>query len=143
MQTIKVEQSDIICVTAAVLSRNNQVLIAQRKSTDRLAGCWEFPGGKLEKGESPRACLRRELKEELGIETQIGSFLGESLHHYPHGAIKLMVYRVYWKGGHMVVNDHACIKWVATAQLKQYDFAPADEPFVQLVSDGSIALEND
>lgn len=65
-------------VTAAVIEKDGRVLIAQRKTGDALAGKWEFPGGKLEPGETPEACLRRELREEFGVETEIGDFICSS-----------------------------------------------------------------
>ena len=62
-------------VTAAILIRENKVLIAQRKITDNQGGKWEFPGGKIQGGESPRECLKREMREEFGINVSVGEFL--------------------------------------------------------------------
>lgn len=66
----------IIKVTAAILENDGRILIAQRKSSDHLSGKWEFPGGKIEHGETPEECLARELKEEFDIYVTIGDFLG-------------------------------------------------------------------
>jgi 8-oxo-dGTP diphosphatase len=133
MQMAKADKSDYIRVTAAVILQAEQVLIAQRKATDRLAGLWEFPGGKIESGESPEVCLARELREELGIEVRIGHFLGETTYRYPHMAIKLMVYRAYWTGGALMPTDHARCEWVPIRKLNTFSFAPADIPFVEML----------
>ena len=86
-------------VTGAILFRGGKLLIARRPTADNLANKWEFPGGKVEAGETPEACLARELDEELGIEVRVGAFLGESVYHYEHGAIRLLAYRTSWKTG--------------------------------------------
>ena len=83
----------MISVTAAVLIHKGRILIARRPRGDRLAGYWEFPGGKLEKGETPQACLRRELYEEFGIRTRIGPFIDQNEYHYDHIAVRLLFFR--------------------------------------------------
>lgn len=118
-------------VTAAILVKDGKILIARRKADDRQANKWEFPGGTVEPGETPQACLKREMQEEFGITVSVGRFLGESVYHYDHGAIKLLAYRANWISGKMVLKDHADCRWVPAAQLAEYDFAPADIPFVE------------
>ena len=129
---------EYVRVTAAVMMQGDRVFIAQRKATDRLAGLWEFPGGKIEPAESPEDCLVRELKEELGIDARIGSYLGQSTYRYPHVAIKLLAYRVYWMGGDLTPSDHARCEWVPVKNLPDYSFAPADIPFVEMLIDGRL-----
>jgi 8-oxo-dGTP diphosphatase len=131
---------NLVSVTAAILIKGDKVFIAQRKSTDHLAGKWEFPGGKIEPGETPEACLRRELQEEFGIDTQIGHFLAESVYHYEKISIRLLAYQATLSAGTLAPNDHDAIAWVAIHQLDQYDFAPADVPFVKMLKGGQIAL---
>ncbi|BBO85021.1 hypothetical protein DSCO28_55870 [Desulfosarcina ovata subsp. sediminis] len=97
---------DIIKVTAAILEKNSRIIIAQRKNSDHLSGLWEFPGGKIEPGESPEACLSRELKEELDIDVTVGEFLGSSFYHYDHISIELLAYRASWVSGTISMNDH-------------------------------------
>jgi len=123
-------------VTAAVIERDGTVLIGRRKKADRFGGVWEFPGGKLEPGESPEAGLRRELKEELGLETSVGPFLG--LFPYVSGplAIELMAYRVTIRGGELVLTDHDEIRWVRTADLPGYGFVEPDLPLVAILVGG-------
>ena len=117
-------------VTAAILEKDGKILIARRKADDRQAGKWECPGGTLEAGETPQACLQREMKEEFGIGVTVGRYFGQSVYQYDHGAIRLMAYRASWTSGSITLNDHADYRWVSPEQLSNYDFAPADIPFV-------------
>ncbi len=118
-------------VTAAIIIKGHEVLIAKRPAGDRLSGKWEFPGGKIEAGESPEECLRRELAEELGIEACVGDFFAESVYHYEHGAIELLAYFVEWISGDICLRAHDEVKWVAMKELGQYDLAPADIPIME------------
>lgn len=118
-------------VTAAFLEKDEKILIAQRKAGDTLGGKWEFPGGKLEAGETPEACLARELMEEFGVETRIGEFICASKFEYKHLPIELLVYRAYHLSGEFRLHDHDRLEWVTLAELKQYDFSSADIPVVE------------
>jgi mutator protein MutT len=91
--------SGMICegvVTAAIIQRNDFVLLARRSCGQKLAGFWEFPGGKVEVGETPESCLVRELDEELGIEVEVHRKFAESLHQYDHGDFRIIAYIVDW-----------------------------------------------
>jgi len=125
-----------ITVTAAVLEKDGRVLIARRKRGDRLADKWEFPGGKIEEGETPEACLRRELQEEFGIDVAVGGFVGQSCHRYPHGEIELLAYRATHLSGDFQLHDHEEIHWVHPADLHRYDVSAADIPIVKLLLEG-------
>ena len=81
-------------VTAAILMKNGRVLVAQRRGTDKLAGKWEFPGGKIENHETPKQCLIREMKEEFDIKVSIGKFFGESVYRCETGTIQLLAYHI-------------------------------------------------
>ncbi|MFZ0727948.1 MAG: NUDIX domain-containing protein [Desulfobacterales bacterium] len=129
-----------IKVTAAILEKDGQIIIAQRRSTDHLAGKWEFPGGKIEAGETPEECLARELNEEFEIEVSVGVFLGSNIHHYDHISIELLAYRVFWNGGKINSTDHKDYKWVTIGELDQFDFATADKPFVEKLRRGEIEV---
>lgn len=129
-----------IKVTAAILEKDGRIIIAQRKSKDHLAGKWEFPGGKIEAGETPEECLSRELNEEFEIEVSIGVYLGSNIHHYDHISIELLAYRAFWDGGKINSTDHKDYKWVTIEELDQFDFAPADKPFVEKLRRGEIEL---
>jgi len=123
-------------VTAAVMERDGRVLIARRKRGDRMENKWEFPGGKLERGETPEACLRREMREEFGIDIAVGPLVGRSLHAYPHGTIDLMAYRVTHLSGDFRLHDHEEILWVRPSDLKSYDFSAADVPIAAILMRG-------
>ncbi len=121
----------MIDVTAAIWIENGRVLIARRRPEASQAGLWEFPGGKVRLGESPEQCLKREIREEIGIEIAVGEFFGESIYAYEDKTIRLLAYRVRATGGELSVNDHAELAWVAMADLGRYRFCPADVPFTE------------
>ena len=120
-------------VTAAIIIKDNKVLIAKRAKNEKQAGKWEFPGGKLEPNESLKDCLIRELKEELNISIEIVDYFGESRYDYAQGFIKLIGYYVKWTGGEPRLTVHDEIRWVDKNDLANYDFAPADIPFVKML----------
>jgi 8-oxo-dGTP diphosphatase len=128
----------MIDVTAAILIKDDKVFIAKRKPGGKLPDKWEFPGGKVESGESPRECLQREMQEEFGIDIRVGRFLGESVYHYPHGTIRLLAYQAAWRGGDLSLKDHAEYAWVKCDRLEGFDFAPADLPFVHKLISGQM-----
>lgn len=121
----------MIDVTAAVLIENGRVLIARRRPGASQAGLWEFPGGKMRPGESPAQCLKREIREELGIEIVVGEFFGESVYAYEDQTVRLLAYRVRVESGELSANDHAELLWAAMADLGRYRFCPADVPLVE------------
>ncbi len=125
-----------ITVIAAIMEREGTILIARRKRGDRQAGKWEFPGGKLEEGETPEVCLRRELQEEFSIDVVVGGFVGHSSHRYSHREIELLAYRVTHLSGDFQLHDHEEIRWVLPADLPSYDFSAADIPIVTLLIEG-------
>jgi 8-oxo-dGTP diphosphatase len=96
-----------------------------------LAGLWEFPGGKLENGETEQECLRRELEEELGIKVKVGEFFMENNHDYGTKSILLKAYFCDLFSGNITLNDHDMIAWVTKKELQNYEFAPADVPFIK------------
>jgi len=128
-------------VTAAVIIKDNSVLIAQRAADDKLAGKWEFPGGKTEPGETPQDCLKREIKEELDVDIDVLNFFGESIYTYQTGTIKLMAYWCKWISGDFTLKVHSQIVWVKQSELDFYDFAPADIPLVEKLRQ-SLILES-
>lgn len=119
----------MIRVTAAIIEKDGKFLIA-RKRVGALAGMWEFPGGKIEPGESPEECLKREILEEFGMEITVGQHLATSQYTYPHIAIELMGYHATYQSGELTLTDHDRIEWVTPTGMENYTFAPADLPLV-------------
>jgi len=116
-------------VTAAVIERGGCVLIGKRKRGRRFAGNWEFPGGTLEEGETPEECLKRELREELDIEVDVGELFCSSTAEYgPGWTVRLLAYRATVISGTFSLNDHEEIRWVRPADLVGYDLPAADRP---------------
>ena len=119
-----------VVVAAAVVIREGRVLLTRRAEGQHLAGMWEFPGGKLEEGESPEEALARECREECGIDVDVGEILDVTHHRFPENDVLLLFYRCRLRGGevrHLQVADHA---WVQPAELDRYPLPPADDRVV-------------
>ena len=124
----------MISVLAGILRKNNKILIGRRAPHEKAPGLWEFPGGKMEDDETPEECLKRELKEELGIEADIGALFTEYIYRYPHVTYKLYFYYVDNFSGNLEYNAHDRLEWIGTDQFKDYDFLPGDQPVLKLLS---------
>ena len=136
--------TELLPVAAAIIFRKNEVLVARRRKGLHLEGLWEFPGGKIEPGESPEQCLERELMEELGIQCSIHSFLGESVYAYSKKTVQLLGYRGFFVQGTFRLVDHSEVRWVEVREsLLSLDWAPADIPLVRMVVErGAPSLKN-
>jgi 8-oxo-dGTP diphosphatase len=131
----------VIRVVAAVIVRDGKVLIGQRRKTDSHGLKWEFPGGKVERGEKPQAALERELEEELGIQARIGPELGRHEHSYPSRAtIQLAFYLVREFGGEPQSLAFETIAWEDPKRLTSYDFLQGDVDFVKRLAAGTLVL---
>ena len=119
-----------IIVIAGLISDNGKFLIAKRNLKKSLGGFWEFPGGKLSNNETPEACLKRELMEELHIDSEVGRYLCKNTHEYDNFTIELHLYEVTSFSGALVLTEHEDIQWVGIEELDKYDFAPADLPII-------------
>ena len=123
-----------VVVAAAVVIREGRVLLTRRREGQHLAGMWEFPGGKLEVGESPEAAVVRECREECGIEVEVTEILDVTHHRYPEKDVLLLFYRCALVSGeveHLEVADHA---WVAPSELGDYPLPPADARVVARIA---------
>lgn len=120
-------------VAAAIAIRGNRVLVTRRAPGQKLAGVWEFPGGKLEAGETPQTCIVRELFEELSIACEADEVLTQNLHTYPGGAINLIAVRVRMASDDWQLSVHDEARWVSATELMDLDLAPADIPIAETV----------
>ena len=122
-------------VVAAVIERDGQILIGQRKAGEWHAFKWEFPGGKVEPGETPDAAIRRELEEELGIHATIGPPITEYEYTYPgRSIIRLMFYSVSKFDGEPQNRAFEEIRWEKREVLPTYDFLEGDVDFVRALA---------
>jgi len=127
----------VIKVVAAVIERCGRILVGQRRKSDSHGLKWEFPGGKVERGEAAPAALARELEEELGIQAQVGPEMVRFFHAYPKRAtILLMFFKVTDFRGDPQSLAFERIEWVAPNQLPDYDFLEGDVDFVRRLAAG-------
>ena len=127
----------VIVVAGALIDADGRVLITKRPIGKEMAGLWEFPGGKIEEGETPEQALIRELKEELNIETK-GSCLAPlsfASHQYEkfHLLLPLFICRRWW--GNILALESQEVRWVSPKNLRDFDMPPADEPLVSMLRD--------
>jgi len=120
-----------IHVTCAIIERDGLVLAAQRSATMSLPLKWEFPGGKIEPGELPDQCLRRELIEEMGISINIGRELSRKTHRYPTITVTLYPFVCDIESGDITLHEHAAIIWLPPQELHTLDWAEADIPVIK------------
>ncbi|WAC48191.1 8-oxo-dGTP diphosphatase MutT [Asticcacaulis sp. SL142] len=127
----------ILVVAAALVDDDGSVLIAQRPEGKQLAGLWEFPGGKVEAGETPEAALIRELHEELGITVKqacLAPFVFAS-HTYEAFHLLMPLYLIRRWEGQPTAIEHQAIKWVKAKDMRNYPMPPADDPLVAYLID--------
>lgn len=125
-----------IPVTGAVLLRDGLILAAQRGPDKALPGLWEFPGGKIERDESPEESLARELAEELLCEATVGTHITTTAYEYSFGIVELSTYWCELINGEPELTEHAEICWLKPHELTSLEWAPADIPTVELISEG-------
>src|SRR6476659_7756201 len=129
----------VIKVVAAVIERNGQILVGQRRKSDSHGLKWEFPGGKVEKGEAPAAALARELEEELGIQARVGREIVRYFNENPKRAkILLIFYSVTEFSGEPQSLAFESIVWETPQKLPTYDFLDGDVDFVKRLANGDF-----
>jgi mutator protein MutT len=126
-----------IDVAIGVVQRDGRILICQRKSEDTFGGLWEFPGGKLEPGETLEACLAREMMEELAIEVKIVKKLTTIQHQYPRSRVTLHPFLCEHASGEPKLIECQQIKWVRAEELTVHEFPPANESLVMEIIEQS------
>jgi len=117
-----------IYVSCAIIQQENNVLAVQRSARMSLPLKWEFPGGKIEKNETPEECLRRELKEELALDVRVREALEPMRHAYPIFTVILYPFICIIKTGEIVLHEHAAFVWLPPSKLSALDWAEADRP---------------
>lgn len=120
-----------IHVTCAIIEQDGLVLAAQRSADMNLPHKWEFPGGKIDPGESAEECLRREMIEEMGIRVSVGKSLPATTHQYPKFAVTLYPFICSIASGEIVLHEHAAIDWLPPEDLPTLDWAEADVPVIE------------
>ena len=120
-----------INVVAAIIINKNRILIGKRKDEDIGGGKWEFPGGKIEIGETNSEALERELYEELGISAKIGKELMNYEHMFKTTIYNISFMEIIDYEGEIRNNAHSEIKWVKFSNLLKYDFISGDDRFIQ------------
>jgi 8-oxo-dGTP diphosphatase len=126
-------------VAAALIVRGGEVLIGQRRPNQPMASQWEFPGGKIEAGESPEEALARELEEELGIHAVIGPKVTHIRHNYRHGgAVDLQFFAVHEFTGEIENRIYHEVRWAKLEDLPAYDFLAADRGLIRDLAAGKL-----
>jgi 8-oxo-dGTP diphosphatase len=128
-----------IDVVGAVIINQGLILCAQRGPGGSLAGLWEFPGGKIEPGESPEAALQREIAEELRCTVEVRDRIETTSHQYEFGMVTLTTFYCVLIAGWPTLTEHAAVQWLAPADLSTLEWAPADVPAVEAIQ-GDLAL---
>ena len=124
-----------IDVVGAVILRRGRVLCAQRGPGGHLAGLWEFPGGKIEGGERPRAALAREIVEELRCQVAVGDEVTTTTYEYEFGTVALTTFYCDLVSGEPDPTEHAQVQWLAPEEMDSLTWAPADVPAIRLIQD--------
>lgn len=127
-----------IVVVGAVIVKDGKILCAQRGPSGSLAGMWEFPGGKIEPGETAREALEREITEELECQVSVGTEVTTTRHEYDFGVVTLTTFYCELTDGTPNLTEHSEVRWLAPHDLRTLNWAPADIPAIdRIVTDFS------
>lgn len=123
---------------AIILDKEGRLLICQRPLGKHLALLWEFPGGKIEVGETAEQCVIRECKEELDANIEVCAKYGETSHLYENTAVHIEFFICRITKGEPFNKEHPQIKWVNVKELANYEFCPADKEIIEKLSQGDL-----
>jgi 8-oxo-dGTP diphosphatase len=124
-----------LLVAAALVEQDGRILMSRRRPDQSLPGCWEFPGGKIESGESPERALAREIEEELGCTVQVGSIFQVVFHAYDRFDLYMLVYRCLISGGTPSARTVAEVGWFERAAIPGLPLPPADYPLARRLAE--------
>ena len=125
----------MITVVAALIEKDNKVLIAKRSTGDKnVLGKWEFPGGKVKEEEKEETAIEREIKEEFEITIKVNSFITNVVYNYPKKIVDLRLYKCEYISGKFNLHDHSEYVWIEKEKLLEYDLAPADTPLAKYIN---------
>lgn len=125
-----------ILVVAALIKKDNNVLIARRSTGDEnVLGKWEFPGGKVEPNETEGHAIEREIKEEFELDIKANKYITNNVCEYPTKIVNLRLYECEYISGEFKLHDHSEYKWVNINELLNYDLAPADIPLAKYLKE--------
>ena len=122
-------------VAAVIINENNDIFCAKRKNQGELALKWEFPGGKIEKGETQQEALFREINEEFSSKIEVGNYIMTVYHQYKNFFITMHAYYAKVIEGDLRLNEHTDYKWLKKSELHSLDWAEADVPIVKFIID--------
>ena len=142
MKSRNLPKSSPIIVAAAIIQQEERFLLTRRKPESDLGGLWEFPGGKKEAGETLEGCLRREVKEELGVEISEPQLFHSLRHQYPEKAVELHFFTCSIIQGNPQSLDCAEIAWVHKHDLISHEFPPADIPVLKKIMQAECSKES-
>lgn len=125
----------MVQVIAGVIEKEGKILIAKRSVDTRFAGKWEFPGGKLEEGESHEACLKREIKEECNIDVDVKNKICFNRFDYGDLQVEVILYHSVYRNGELLNTEHEATHWILPNDLPQYDFLEANIPLVSQIQE--------
>ncbi|MBS4224209.1 (deoxy)nucleoside triphosphate pyrophosphohydrolase [Lederbergia citrea] len=131
-----------IFVVGAVITENGKILCAQRGRSKSLPLKWEFPGGKIEEGESPQEALHREISEEIHCKIGVGEQIEHTAYEYDFGIVHLTTFHCKLIEGQPTLTEHIAIKWLPPAELSSLDWAPADIPTIEKIMMKSLVNES-
>ncbi|MFG0217117.1 (deoxy)nucleoside triphosphate pyrophosphohydrolase [Brevibacillus porteri] len=125
-------------VGAVITNEEGKILCALRSQQMSLPGMWEFPGGKIEQGETQEETLVREIREELECDIEVGEFITDDVYEYPTVAVRLITYFAKVISGTPVPKEHEKLEWVGKEDLMKLEWAPADLPTISKLMKDSI-----
>ena len=124
----------MINVVAGIIYRDDgKFLIAQRNLNKNQGGLWEFPGGKLEPGETCEEALAREIREEMAADIEVLECVGENIHHYPEKDIRLMFYKAKLLSDDITLLEHEDCRWITKEEKDDFEFAGADVKVFEMI----------